>query len=169
MCIRDSSRDILTAGEDTYLYSFCKFPIEVLENELFVGDVFHANNRRQLKDLKIINIFDVSGNCKVEFPEVNYHGVEIDQERDSLNEIDTLCAQIKAEVDAGNKPVLLYCKDGMKAVGIAIAYLMFSRKMDVNRASLIIFSRVSNVEINKKLYTQILIYTPGCAAQFKKL
>ena len=57
--------------------------------------------------------------------------------------------------------VLLYCKDGESiAPAFAISYLMFKAKLDIQMATLKVCQAISRVELNKMVYTQLLVYKP---------
>lgn len=41
------------------LYSFAKFPTEIIESTLFIGNIYNSNSEMQLKDLKIKSLIDL--------------------------------------------------------------------------------------------------------------
>jgi len=60
-------------------------------------------------------------------------------------------------------------KDGDKiSPGIAIAYLMFKKNLNLTIASLSVFQKRSCVEIEKWIYTQLLNYIPNLKEKEKK-
>lgn len=70
---------------------------------------------------------------------------------------------INAEIDKrlNNGRVLLYCKDGETiSAAFAISYLMYKAKLDVSMATLKVCQAISRSDINKWIYTQLLLYKP---------
>eukprot|EP01016_Furgasonia_blochmanni_P021973 TRINITY_DN24060_c0_g2_i1.p1 TRINITY_DN24060_c0_g2~~TRINITY_DN24060_c0_g2_i1.p1 ORF type:complete len:181 (-),score=44.63 TRINITY_DN24060_c0_g2_i1:35-577(-) len=88
--------------------------------------------------------------------------IVFEEELEMLLDFDEICAFIQEMIDKAKGPVLIYCRDGDSfSPGIAIAYYMYSKSFDINKASLLVFAKRSSVNINKKLYTQLMNYAPG--------
>jgi protein-tyrosine phosphatase len=71
--------------------------------------------------------------------------------------------QINKQVEelAAKGPVLLYCKDGESvSPAFAVAYLMFKAKLSVQLATLKVCQAISRVELDKMVYSQLLLYKP---------
>ena len=61
----------------------------------------------------------------------------------------------------GEGKVLLYCKDGETiSPAFAISYLMYKAKLNVTMATLKVCQAISRVEVDKMIYTQLLVYKP---------
>ena len=74
-------------------------------------------------------------------------------------DFDLINAEIDKKVNEGK--VLLYCKDGEGiSAAFAISYLMYKVGLDVNMATLKVCQAISRTDINKWIYTQILLYKP---------
>lgn len=59
-------------------------------------------------------------------------------------------------------PILLYCRNGDNiSPALAIAYLMFKKKLQLSMASLMVFQKRPNVTVEKWIYTQLLTYVPN--------
>lgn len=85
--------------------------------------------------------------------------IPINQDVPVVIDFDYINKQIEEQVTKGK--TLLYCKDGETiSPAFAIAYLMWKAKFDVQMATLKVCQAISRVELNKMVYTQLLIYKP---------
>ena len=93
--------------------------------------------------------------------EYNYRHIPFDDSLDLLLDLDEICDYMACRNDKGER-VLIFCKDGdTYSPGIAIAYLMYAKRIDLTKASLLVFGRRLNINISKKLYAQLLTYKPN--------
>ena len=90
----------------------------------------------------------------------SFHPIPVDTSVDVVIDFDVINETIDGLLKEGR--VLLYCKDGETvSPAFAISYLMYKAKLDVGIATLKVCQAISRVEINKKIYGQLLVYKPG--------
>jgi len=154
--------------ERKLIYSFCRFPTEIVNDVIYLGSIHNSNNRKQLSDLKIKSIIDLTtyeGDKKPKaFKETNfvYRNIPLNGEIIPLLDFDEICQWIDALRKTEKTPLLIYDDDGdTYAPGLAIAYLMWSKKLKVDMASMIVFQKKGTVNINKLLYSLLQVYSPG--------
>ena len=89
----------------------------------------------------------------------SYNHWPINKEVPVTLDFDLINKKIDELIEKGK--VLIYCKDGESvAPAFAISYLMFKAKLDVQMATLKVCQAISRVELNKMVYTQLLVYKP---------
>lgn len=143
--------ELLTEVQKQVLFAHSQFPSEIYENQVYLGNIHHANSDNYLEALKIKTILDFTHEHTPEFQKVvdeklkkKYKYEHIPLEKDKMgveldyNEVNEfILTQIEEE---GNGPVLMFCKDGHAiSPNFAIAYLMYQKNMQFQIASLKIF------------------------------
>ena len=88
--------------------------------------------------------------------------VAIDIDFDVINaSIDEAMKPCQENGEVQNKKVLLYCKDGQTiSTAFAISYLMHKANLNIQMATLKVCQAISRVEVNKWMYSQLLVYKP---------
>jgi rhodanese-related sulfurtransferase len=160
------------------LFAHSRFPVMLLETQLFVGTGFNMNSDKQMRELKIKSAihFDtypvVKGeDCPEEttfqrktMPELEVLSIKVNVQK--YIDFDSIVEQIR-ELPS---PRLLCCSQNMKISStFAIAYLMVVQKMDVNKASLIVFSKIGSTEADKLIFAQLMLYQPDDKKRFIKI
>ena len=85
--------------------------------------------------------------------------IPINQDVPVVIDFDYINKQIDEKVSTGK--TLLYCKDGESiSPAFAISYLMYKSNLNVQMATLKVCQAISRVELNKMVYTQLLIHKP---------
>jgi len=58
--INSQPKNSVSTMERQILYAYSRFPIILIENTLFVGNIFNANSSQQIKDMDIKSILNIS-------------------------------------------------------------------------------------------------------------
>ena len=151
--------------EKLLLYPYSKFPAEIIVNKLFLGDIYASNSQKHLEDLKIKTLVDFISYKEEEivpaFKEEKYQYLHFPIDKDvPVNlDFDIICAEIDSKIQEGR--TLFYCRDGESiSSAFAIAYLMYKVGLDINMATLKVCQAISRTDVNKWMYTQLLVYKP---------
>jgi hypothetical protein len=157
----------ISDAELKFLYSFSKFPTELIPDKVFIGSIHNSNNKKQLADLKIKSLLDLVTYPEKQQPEAfkttNFTYRNIPMDGDFLNyiDLDEICQAIDILLESNQGPLLIYDKDGDSyAPGIAIAYQMWTKKQKIDMASLVVFQKKSSVNVNKNLYSMLQVWNP---------
>jgi hypothetical protein len=160
------------------MYSHSRFPAVLIETQLLLGTTFNMNSNQQLADLGVKSIvrFDVIHCAKGEESEeptklerttwgnLDYLRVTLNTQK--FIEFDHIIEQVR-ELPT---PRLLCCQNGMKiAANFAIAYLMNVQKLDSTRATLEVCSRIGMTDLDKLIYSQVMMYKTADNGKFIKL
>lgn len=154
---------LITEKSKELLYANASFPIEIIENSIFLGNNFHSTNKKLLQDLKIgvcIEIKKVNKGNALLAPienEPNFYKMELDI--DAIIDFDGILEQISQEI--GEKTLLFTGENFEMPSGIVIAYLMKKTKQNLNFASLRVFSSIGQTQVDRLLYNQLINYEPG--------
>jgi hypothetical protein len=158
------------------MYSFSRFPFILIETQLLLGTTFNMNNKGQMEDLGVKSIikFDMYKIVKGEEVEAN-----TTLERGQIEGKEGLTIMLNAQkyidfngiVEAIRElptPRLLCCAQNMTiSANFAIACFMEIQKIDVNKASLLVFSKLGTTEVEKMIYSQLMMHQTS--SNFKKI
>lgn len=165
------------AATKKLMYSHSRFPTVLIETQLLLGTTFNMNSNQQLADLGVKSLvrFDVIHFAKGEeseeptklekttWGELDYLRVTINTQK--FIEFDHIIEQVR-ELPT---PRLLCCQNGMKiAANFAIAYLMNVQKIDSTKATLEVCSRIGLTDLDKMIYSQVMMYRTADNGKFKK-
>ena len=160
------------------MYSHSRFPTVLIETQLLLGTTFNMNSSQQLADLGVRSIvrFDIIHCAKGEeseeptklerttWGELDYLRVTVNTQK--FIEFDHIIEQVR-ELPT---PRLLCCQNSMKiAANFAIAYLMNVQKLDSNKATLEVCSRIGMTDLDKMIYSQVMMYKTSDNGKFIKL
>lgn len=151
----------------TMMYSFSRFPFILIETQLLLGSTFNLHNKRQIQDMGIKSVikFDMHKIVKGEECEI-----PTAIEKGELEGLNGLSILVNAEkyIDFNGiiavirelpTPRLFCCAQSMNiSANFAIAYLMEIQKIDVNRASLLVFSKIGTTDVDKTIYSQLMMH-----------
>ncbi len=113
---KPEGQPLLSPFESKLLYSLSRFPTEMLEGKIFQGNVYNANNKKQLQDLGIKSIVEFIDYKDQPIPEYKvqnftYKNIPIDNETAAFVDFDEICQYIDDLVkDETKSPVLIVCK-----------------------------------------------------------
>lgn len=166
-------------GIKRLLYSLSRFPFCIVEDRMFLGQMYNMNNKLQLQDLKIKTLVHIEVHefekgsespeeSKVEVIPDWDHGrtlIKIKLNSQKFIEFDSI-NQTLMEAEG---PILICDSLSMRVAScLAIVYLMNLNKVDCNKASLQIFSKVGSTDADKLIYSQVMMYKVGDNGKFKK-
>lgn len=174
--IEMAEKDQFNDSLKTLMYSYSRFPFVLLETQLLLGTTFNIHNKRQMEDLKVKSIvkFDMHKIVKGEECEA-----ATTIETGPIEGLDSLSIMLNAEkyIDFNGivaairelpTPRLLCCAQNMMvSANFAIAYLMELQKVDVNKASLMVFSKIGTTQVDKMIYSQLMMHQTN--SSFKKI
>lgn len=109
-------KKILTENEEKWLYSFSRFPTEILEGTLFIGNTSNSNSKKQLNDLGIKSIFEFTYLEDQNIPEFkkkdfNYKNILANKETIGFFDLDELMTEVTGILSNPEKtPLLICCK-----------------------------------------------------------
>ncbi|EAS04458.2 dual specificity phosphatase domain protein (macronuclear) [Tetrahymena thermophila SB210] len=163
------SRDILNDKQKKVLYSYSQFPFEIVEDVLFLGNVYHSNSQMYLNDLSIkimIDFITYSEEDTQKIPsfkteKFEYKNIPLDAKQSVTLDFDEINKYIEQQISENKGRVLLYCSNGQSiSPAFAISYLMYKQKMNIQLASMKVFALIGKVNIAQWIYTQLLVYKP---------
>ena len=148
---RDSSTSLKQIASVTY-------PSMIVDNILFCGSFFNSRNYSQIQLLGIKSIIGLmkenDEQIKKHFD--NYNFFEVDEANHSEIEISDIISLIESEIEIGKTPILLYCFSGQTcSLVVAIAYLMKTKKWNINFATAYIMKICNIRNFPGWLYTQL--------------
>jgi hypothetical protein len=138
--------------------AYLKYPFMIVENLLFCGNFF---NSRNLTQIELLGIKSIIGLMKEEDLELkkkfnNYNFFEVDEANHSEIEIREILDLIDIEIEAGNIPIMLYCFSGQaSSLIVAVAYLIKTKKWNINFATAYIMKLCNVNNFQSWLYTQL--------------
>ena len=135
-----------------------KYPSMIVDNILFCGSFFNSRNYSQIQLLGIKSIIGLmkenDEQIKKHFD--NYNFFEVDEANHSEIEISDIISLIESEIEIGKTPILLYCFSGQTcSLVVAIAYLMKTKKWNINFATAYIMKICNIRNFPGWLYTQL--------------
>jgi len=160
------------------MYSHSRFPVVLIETQLLLGTTFNMNSNQQLADMGVKSLvrFDIVHCAKGEeseeptklerttWGELDYLRITINTQK--FIEFDHIIEQVR-ELPT---PRLMCCQNSMKiAANFAIAYLMNVQKVDSNKATLEVCSRIGMTDLDKMIYSQVMMYKTSDNGKFIKL
>jgi hypothetical protein len=151
------------------IYCYSRFPTILVETQLLVGTVFNLNSRVQLDDLRVKSMVKFEAMKIVKGEDNHENTTWTVAARDERPFLDIkLNAEkyidfdgIFAAIDQLPPPRLLCCSDYKVSAIFAVAYLMNKNKIDFNKASLLVFSKIGTTDVDKTVYSQVMSYQPG--------
>lgn len=131
---------------------------EIIKNKLYLGDIFDANNEKEINDKNIKCIICVAENLTVKITNPNIKLYNYDLKDDYSCNIslyfDEICFIINKEI-----PVLINCLAGIsRSSTIVIAYLMKYYKINLKEAFLYARKKRNQICPNKKFMECLLEY-----------
>lgn len=89
----------------------------------------------------------------------SYLSVPFNKDVQVAIDFDNIFKQISLK--ANEAKTLLYCRDGETiSAALTIGYLMYTANLDVTMATLKVCQAIGRSDINKWIYTQLLVYKP---------
>lgn len=154
---------LMTAHQQELLFANASFPVEVIEDSVYIGKFFHAENKKLLETLKIGVTIDVKkeekGTAKLEPIESSKDAYLVRIDLDAIIDFDGLVDEIIAV--SGDKRILFVGETLEMPAGLVIAYIMKKTKQQVNFASMRVFSALGDTTVDRVLYNQLMNYEPG--------
>lgn len=129
---------------------------EIIKNKLYLGDLFDANNRVNIKNKGITSIICVAEGLKIIKPEVNVYtfNIQDNYECDISLYFDEIGSIIQKE-----KTVLVNCMAGIsRSSTIVIAYLMKYYNLNLREAFLYVRDRRHLICPNKSFMNYLIDY-----------
>jgi len=171
---KTDGQPLLSPYESKLLYSLSRFPTEMLEGKIFQGNVYNANNKKQLQDLGIKSIIEFIDYKDQPIPEYKtqnytYKNIPIDNETAAFVDFDEICKYIDDLLKDETKfPILICCKDGDTiSPCFSIAYQMWHKGSSLTFASAFVYQKRGTVDANKHLYTVLTTWQPSNAGDNK--
>ena len=154
---------IIDNKEMDLLYANSSFPLEVIENKIFLGKDFHNNSKKLKDDLGIkfsvtINLSEENHNQIVR-EENNSNFLKININKDKIIDFDQLIDEIN--VIANEEKILFHGSDYDLCSAFIIAWIMRTLGLGINVASMKVFLVIGNTEVDRLIYNQLIHYTPG--------
>ncbi|EGR28434.1 tryptophanyl-tRNA synthetase, putative [Ichthyophthirius multifiliis] len=124
--VLEESENKVLQQEKMILYSFSQFPYEIIENQIYIGNIFHSNSQYYLNDLKITHLLDFCFYDEQKVDLINEYklqkykyksiplqpNIEIQLDFDEINQYIQDCLQEQ------NARILIYCKKDIIFSGI---------------------------------------------------
>ncbi|KAL4492952.1 hypothetical protein ABPG72_020731 [Tetrahymena utriculariae] len=163
------SRDILNDKQKKVLYSYSQFPFEIVEEVLYLGNIYHSNSQMYLNDLNIKTMIDFITYNNEDAKKIpsfktekyEYKNIPLDAKQSITLDFDEINKYIDQQISENKGRILLYCSNGQSiSPAFAISYLMYKQKMSIQLASMKVFALIGKVNISQWIYTQLLVYKP---------
>jgi hypothetical protein len=154
---------LLETQQADLLFANASFPLEIIEDSVYLGKFFHAENKRLIEALNIGLVIDFQkkekGNAELTpIPDrKNHYRLEVDL--DSFIDFDGIYDSI---VVAAEGKRMLFMGDSLDLpAGFLVGYLMKRSKQSLNFASMVVFGAVGETQVDRLLYNQLMNYQPG--------
>ena len=129
---------------------------EVINNKLYLGNLFDANNKKDIKKNKITTIICVAEGIKINKPEVKVYSYNI---QDDYNCNISLYFDEIGEIINKEKTVLVNCIAGIsRSSTIVISYVMKYLNLNLRDAFLLVRSKSPLICPNKEFMKYLLEY-----------
>ena len=129
---------------------------EIIKNKLYLGDLFDANNKEQIKNKNITSIICVAEGLKIIKPDVKVYRYDF---QDDYNCNISLYFDEIGDIIHKEKAVLVNCAAGIsRSSTIVIAYIMKYYKIELKRAFLYVRHKRNQICPNKKFMSCLLDY-----------
>lgn len=151
------------------IYCYSRFPTILVETQLLLGTVFNLNSSVQLNDLVVKSLVRFEAMKVVKGEDNHEYTTWIVGARDDRPLLDIKLNVEKyidfdgifAAIDELPPPRLLCCSDYRVSAVFAVGYLMSKNKINFNKASLLVFSKIGTTDVDKTVYSQVMSYQPG--------
>ena len=160
---------LVTNNANDLVYANSQFPLEILEGKLFLGSNFNKNSAKQRTDLGI------GYSAEIRKSTISHNTVQADEQKkdlvvtfdlEKMIDFDSLIDEVNAK--ANSQPVLICGTSLDISAGFMIALLMKNLSLEINAASLRVFSKIGNTTVDRTLYNHLIHYTPN-KIHFKKI
>ena len=145
-----------------------KYPAQILNDKLFLGNWTHGNNETILKHLSITHIVNVTPDVTTVNSSVYKKSLQISlndsETEDILSEMDKICEFIHDALTSNiNHKVLVHCRAGVSRSCTAVcAYLIKHRHMAYKEAIAFCLERRPIVDPNKGFVKQLQKFDKMC-------
>lgn len=160
---------LMTNHENELVYANSQFPLEIVENKIFLGSNFNKNSQKQRNDLSI------GYSVEVKKSTASHNTIETDEQKkelvvnfdlEKMIDFDSLIDEVNSK---SNEQPILVCGTNLDlSAGFLIALLMKNLKLEINAASLRVFSKIGTTTVDRTLYNHLIHYTPN-KIHFKKI
>merc|ERR1719474_1751260 len=143
-----------------------KYPNEILQSALFLGDGQQAVNEKVIDDLKITHIANITQNVQCAFSsKIKYIQIAVEDEQDTdlsvhiLNVVEFIDNALRGNgVETGNR-VLVHCQCGVsRSASMVIGYVMFANRWSFEPARDFVKERRSKISPNEGFVKQLIEY-----------
>jgi hypothetical protein len=151
------------------IYANSQFPLEIIEDKVFLGSNFNKNSSKQRSDLGIgysVEVKKSSEAHNVVTLDIDKRDIVVSFDLEKMIDFDTMISEVTTS--AKDERILICGSDLDITAGFLIAMIMKSFKLEINAASLRVFSKMGNTTVDRTLYNHLIHYTPG-KIQFKKI
>ena len=131
---------------------------EIIKNKLYLGDLFDANNDREITQNNITCIICVADNLKIKISNPDIKILNYDLQDDSNCNISLYFDEIGDSINT-EKTVLVNCVAGIsRSSTIVIAYIMKYHKLSLREAFLYVRNRRKQICPNKQFMNYLIEY-----------
>ena len=165
--VQSSATTVERQNGDSTMYddltNICQPPTQIIDN-IYIGNAYNAAHWRQLQELNIKSIVNVTAEIPNYYEDyIDYCCLSIydDSESHISNLLVSTIAFIKAEQNKNkDATILVHCFMGRsRSVAIVVAYLHVIHKYTIDDAIEFVKAKRSWVNINKKFYDELLIFS----------
>ena len=131
---------------------------EIIKNKLYLGDLFDANNEREINERNIKCIICVAENLKININNPNIEVLKYELKDDYTCNISLYFEEIGYIIN-NKQPVLVNCMAGVsRSATIVIAYIMKYYKLNLRDTFLYVRKQRNQICPNKKFMEYLLEY-----------
>jgi hypothetical protein len=144
------------------IYAHSQFPLEIIEDKVFLGSNFNKNSSKQRSDLGIgysVEVKKSSEAHNVVTLDIDKRDIVVNFDLEKMIDFDTMISEVTTSVK--DERMLICGSDLGITAGFLIAIVMKTLKLEINAATLQVFSIMGNTTVDRTLYTHLIYYTPG--------
>ena len=153
-------KELLKQNPDGVLYANSSFPFELEANKILMGTNFNKNNKKQINDLEIKKTVEVVlDQEKHNLVDVKDNDAFVYINREKLIDFDGMFVRLEEFI---NNDKVLFCAQDYRLIStFCIAFMMWTKKIPVNVASLKVFNIMGNTDADRIVYNQVMNFIPG--------
>jgi hypothetical protein len=165
----DRHKYLMTNHANELVYANSQFPLEIVENKIFLGSNFNKNSQKQRNDLSIGYAVEIKKSTDAHntvLADEQKRDLVVNFDLEKMIDFDSMIDEVNGK--SSEQPILVCGTSLDLSAGFLIALLMKNLKLEINAASLRVFSKIGNTTVDRTLYNHLIHYTPN-KIHFKKI